>query len=94
MPVSPATADWTFDSHSTSRQSEAWYDTHTGAPTHGDRATRMTVEMQRADFGPAASWKQLKNGVGYVQLCLTQGEEGPAGTGFAAFDDWVNVKAK
>ena len=89
-----ATADWDFDTHSTSSQSRAWYDTHTEAPCHGDRATRMTVEMDRADFGPGASWKQLKTGVGYVQLCLTQGEEGPEGTGFAAFNDWVNVKQK
>ena len=91
-----ATADWDFDTHGTSGQSEAWYDTHTMAPCHGNKATRMTVEMNRADFSPfgGPAWEQLETGVGYVQLCLTQGEEGGDMTGFAAFNDWVNVKQK
>lgn len=94
-----ATADWTFDTHGTSGQSRAWYDTHTEAECRGDKATRMTVELTRADFsefdGPA--WQRLQTGVGYVQLCLTQGGsdlEGPPPTGFAAFNDWVNVKPR
>lgn len=95
-----ATADWTFETHGTSGQSAAWYDTHVVAPCHGKKATRMTVTMTRADFsefgGPAC--EQLEDGVGYVQLCLTQGgsedPSGPPPTAFAAFNDWVEVERR
>jgi hypothetical protein len=70
-----ATAPWTFETHGTSGQSDAWYDMHGTAPCHGNKATRMTVQMTRADFSASGGpkWEQLENGVGYVQLCLTQG---------------------
>jgi hypothetical protein len=89
-----AVADWTFDSHGTSGKSRAWYDTHSVAQCFGDKAQRVTLTMQRADFsrfgGPA--WHQLRNGVGYVQICLTQGGgETEQPTAFAALNDWVRV---
>jgi len=96
-----ATADWDFDSHGTSGQSAAWYDSHVEVPCDTAAATPRTrtakVTVRRADYseygGPA--WDRLVRGTGYVQLCVTVGgPEDAEPVGFAAHYEWVPVTAR
>lgn len=83
---------WDFDTHGTSMHPDtnAWYDTHDtvacDAPGRPARARHATVEITRATYPWGRTWDQMTDGVAYVQLCLSTGDE--ENGGFAAFYEW------